>query len=215
MPSLDSGTFDTSGLRFERERDPVRAWFTSGGDGVWLYYFALKPDIGADLKSLDSVRTFFRSAAAAAGAAIIEVETVPVDRCIAVRKISKVPQQLHGMTCLGSITLPFRDFSFVIKAQCKEQGVTGARDAAVVDEAIGDGRVTIDPELKMLRGWMQDPYDPTLRDGFHRNLSEAEEYDGRFPEHPLSRLRPILARLQRTLRVANEVSHSHPYVFPP
>jgi hypothetical protein len=215
VPSLDSITFDTSALRYQSQRDQARIWHTPDGDRVGLYYFPLKPDIGASLQSLDAVRKFCRSAAAAAGAAIIEVETVPVDGCEALRQIVKVPQQPHGMTYLGSITLPFRDFSFVVKVQCPERGTTGMRDAVVLDESFGDGRVTVDRMSQSLRGWMQDPYDPALRDGFRRNLSEGMEYDACFPDHPLSRLRLMLAHLQRTIHVEDDVRRSPPFTARP
>ena len=80
----------------------------------------------------------------AAGAAIIEPETTTTDGCLALRQIIKVPQQPHGTTYVGSLLLAFRDFSFVIKVQCQEHGTTGLRDTIILDEALGDGRVTFD-----------------------------------------------------------------------
>ena len=78
------------------------------------------------------------------------------------------------------------------------------RDAMVADEKLVAGEVTID-ENGALRGWMRDPYDPSISDDFAYNLSEAEEYDVRFPEQPLSRLRPLLRRIQETLRIDKDV----------
>lgn len=37
--------------------------------------------------------------------------------------------------------------------------------------------------------WFNDPYDPEYKKGFLMNLSECEDYDDKFPEHPLSMLR--------------------------
>jgi len=214
MPSLASVTFDASGFDFQGERDGARTWHTPAGDALGIFYFPLKPDIDADVRSLEKVRQAIRSRATAAGAALIEVETTPADGCLALRQIIKVPQRPHGMTYVGSLLLPFRDFSFVIKVQCQEHGMTGIRDAIIVDEALRDGRVTFDPDREeFLEGWMHDPYDPTLHGGFHWNLSEAPEYDVRFPNHPLSRLRLVLSHLELTLRITKEVKESPPYVF--
>jgi hypothetical protein len=213
MPSLASVRFADSGFRFQGERDGARIWHTEAGDGIGLYYFALKPDIDADLRSIDKVRQAFRSKVAAAGAAIIAVDTITTDGCLAIRHIIKVPQRPHGMTYIGALLLPFCDFSFVVKAQCQEHGTTGIRDAVVLEEAFRDGRTSVEPDGITLTGWMQDPYDPAIRDGFHWNLSEAREYDARFPNHPLSRLRRLLAHLEATLQVENEVRQSPPYVF--
>jgi len=211
MPSLASVTFDASGFHFQGERDGARVWHTPAGDALGIFYFPLKPDIGADVRSVEKIRQAIRPRVTAAGAAIIELETTETDSCLALRQIIKVPQQPHGMTYVGSLLLPFRDFSFVIKVQCQEHGTTGMRDAIIANEALGDGRVTWDREE--VTGWMHDPYDPALHGGFHWNLSEAPEYDVRFPDHPLSRLRLVLAHLELTLRVTKEVKESPLYVF--
>jgi len=211
MPSLASVTFDASGFHFQGERDGARVWHTPAGDALGIFYFPLKPDIDADVRSVEKIRQAIRPRVTAAGAAIIELETTETDSCLALRQIIKVPQQPHGMTYVGSLLLPFRDFSFVIKVQCQEHGTTGMRDAIIANEALGDGRVTRDREE--VTGWMHDPYDPDLHGGFHWNLSEAPEYDVRFPDHPLSRLRLVLAHLELTLRVTKEVKESPLYVF--
>ena len=127
MPSHASVTFDASGFDFQEERDGARIWHTPAGDALGVFYFPLKPDIDANVRSLEKVRQAIRSRASAAGAAIIEVETTTTDGCLAVRQIIKVPQQPHGMNYVGSLLLPFRDFSFVIKVQCQEHGMTGIR----------------------------------------------------------------------------------------
>jgi len=213
MPSLDSVTFDASGFRFHEESDGTRVWATPAGDRVGLYYFALKPDVDADVRCLDAIRHISRSRADAVGAAIIEVNVTTLDGCLALRQVIKVPQQPGGMAYLGSLLLPFRDFSFVVKVQCHERGLTGVRDSVILDEAVAVGRVTSDPET--LHSWMHDPYDPALHTGFHYNLSEALEYDSRFPEHPLTRLRLVLAHLEETIHVTSEVRRAPIYVFLP
>src|SRR5713101_1958534 len=111
MPSLDSVTFDTTGLHFDSERDGVRIWFTQARDAVTLHYFPIPPDIPVALRDVAAVREFCRTAAMQGGAAIIEVDTIVVHDRTALRQIAKVPQQPHGITYLGSITLPFRPFS--------------------------------------------------------------------------------------------------------
>lgn len=68
-----------------------------------------------------------------------------------------------------------------------EAGMTGLRDAAVFEEAVGEGLVSGDG-----RGWRKDPYDPSYTRGNLMNLSEDERYDGRFPGHPLSQARALV-----------------------
>jgi len=167
MPSLASVTFDASAFYFQGEGDGARIWYAPTGDGLEVFYFSLKPDIDADVRSIEKVRQALRSRVTAAGAAIIEVETTTTDGCLALRQIIKVPQQPHGMIYVGSLLLPFRDFSFVIKVPCQEHGTTGIRDAIILAEARNDGRVTFEPDREeFLQGWMHDPYDPDVHGGF-------------------------------------------------
>jgi len=35
--------------------------------------------------------------------------------------VLKIPRQPHGITYLGSLTIPFAEFSFVIKMQCDKE----------------------------------------------------------------------------------------------
>lgn len=213
MPSLDSITFDASPFQFEREEDDTRIWLTTAGDALALLYFPLAPDICADLQSVSSTRRFYGAMTAAAEAAIIDLDVICVDGCTAVRQIVKTRQQPTGTIYIGSLTLPFRDFSFVLKVQCQEVGTTGVRDSMVLAEALSDGRVTIDVEHNELRGWVQRSSDLSMQVGFHSTLSEGSQYDGRFPEHPLSRLRPLLAHLDQTVRVETPIRSSPPFIF--
>ena len=185
----------------------MRVWYTAGGDPVLLYHFPIRPDLRADPKSAGELRAAYRASVATSGGAIIEVDTPSVDGCDAIRTVFKFPQRPTGMTYLGSITLPFRDFSYVIKVQCEELGITGVREAAVLAELMDVGEIRLDVPGSggRIPGWSRDPYDATAETPLMRNRAEDEAYDARFPEHPLSRLRPVLNHLQHTLRVTEEV----------
>jgi hypothetical protein len=215
LPSLSSISFDDSGLTSRGEVDGKRIWVTPSGDGVALHYFPIPPDIAADPHDLAGIRQYYRETAARVGGAIIEVDTLKIDDCLAIRLIVKVPQVPHGMTYLGSITLPYRLFSFVLKIQCPEYGITGIRATLVGNELMREGLVRLDRERDEAVGWAQDPYDPSLTSGLRRNHSESEAYDSRFPDDPLSRLRTLLNRLQGTIRLANDLHEQPLFVFPP
>ena len=47
-------------------------------------------------------------------------------------------EQSGGAVYIGSLTLPFKDFSFVIKIQCYEGNITGVREALLVEKALRD-----------------------------------------------------------------------------
>ncbi len=63
----------------------------------------------------------------------------------------------------------------------EEAGMSGMRDTYVFAELAGERKMTSDFE-----GWSFDPYDWKREKGYLMNCSELEEYDDRFPEHPLS-----------------------------
>jgi hypothetical protein len=220
MQSLNSIAFDTADLDFQGEHDGVLIWYTTEGDGIGLFHFSIPPDIEVDLGSIDRVRSYYRTSAISHGAAIIEVDVLQIGGCQSIRQIFKVPQQPTGMTYMGSITLPFRDFSYVVKIQCMERGTTGIRDSTVLAEKMSAGEVTLDEETMKLRGWMHDPYDrsisyPLSSDGSicSYNSSDSVQYDEYFPAHPLSRLRQTLDCIQKTLTVSQDVCNAPKFAY--
>ena len=96
----------------------------------------------------------------------------------------------------------FQNFSYVLKIESPELGITGIRDACVFSK---DGQ--------LLAGWLDDPYDPTERGPMTRNISERPEYDSRFPDHPLSRARRVLDHLQRTITIDSFVKRQPKFSF--
>jgi len=211
MLPLEKVSFDTAGLELEGDRDNIRVWRDRFGDAVLLYFFPVPPDIEVDPHSLVDLREFYRARCAGGSSVIIEVETICADECNAIRTIVKSPQEPSGMAYVGSIILPFRDFSYVVKVQCEEHGTTGVRDAVVFDRMLASGEVKI-TQAGRLEGWMQDPYDPEWVGRLARNRAEDERFDEEFPDHPLSRVRSVLRQAQGTLRVAPEVKAEPKFV---
>lgn len=209
---LDQVSFDVTGHTFKGEQGNVRVWWSPHGDGIGLYHYALPPDIAASPTSRAQLVAYYGKMASEAGIGVLEVEPIVVDGLVAVRTLFKAPQQPNGRTYIASLTLPFRDFSYVLKAQCAEQGMTGVRDSIVLDELLVAGAVRFDGEPRTAVGWSMDPQVPP--GPLVYNKSEAPEYDARFPEHPLSRARAILRHLEATTRVSHAVRGAAPFVWP-
>ena len=214
MNPLDAVTFDVSKHALEQDSPGLRVWRTPAGDALGLFHFAAPPDIGAPLSALAALRAFYRADLERAGFGVVEIELRTVDRCPAVRIISKMAHESGGRIYLASLTFPFRDFSYVLKLQCNEHGITGIRDTAVLMTMMGDGAVTVDDETGEMQGWADDPYDPELRGPLVRNRSERVEHDAEFPEHPLSRARERLDALEKSLRIAASVRDAAPFTGP-
>src|SRR5262249_1454768 len=98
--------------------------------------------------------------------------------------------QPSGRTYVGSLTVPFRDFSFVLKCQCAEGGPTGFKEALLLDRSLAAGEpMKIEDGQFHIPGW--DP--------------DAERYDAEFPDHPVARARRVLAHVAGSLVVADEI----------
>ncbi|HEX7870705.1 MAG TPA: hypothetical protein VF455_11400 [Chryseobacterium sp.] len=102
------------------------------------------------------------------------------------------------MTYIASVTIPFENYSFVIKIQAAEVGTTGIRDTVILNQMLMSGEVTVDE--KGLENWFEDPYNSNFKKGTLMNKSEQEKYDAEFPGHPLSIARKaIIEVIQKTV----------------
>ncbi len=99
----------------------------------------------------------------------------------------------YGYT--GVLLTPLPDGVLVWTVNAMEQGVTGMREATVTQELFNAGKLTIEDYE---RSWAQDPYDKNYH-GVDRRvlrfLSDDEQYDSRFPDHPLTQVRRVLREL--------------------
>ena len=205
MDPLDQLAFDVSTFTLLTDKPGSRKWSTAAGDTLELHHCPFRPPLEGSPAELARLRDYYRRIAEPK-AGLVEVETLVVDRnVIAVRTILKAAQVPDGRTYLAGLTLPFRDFSYVLEVRCEERGWTGTRDATILDRLLKTGEVTVDDKTGELRGWADDPYDFLSRAPLVRNRSERAEYDDEFADHPLSRARRTLELLQRTLQLSSRV----------
>jgi len=84
-----------------------------------------------------------------------------------------------------------------------ERGMTGMREALVTAQLMKEGKLTVEDYQ---RSWAQDPYEATYA-GVDRSclrfLSDDQCYDGLFPNHPLSKVRRVLATLSTAIGSRN------------
>ncbi len=116
------------------------------------------------------------------------------------------------MLYLAAVTIPKRNFSFVIKFQCPEYGPTGLRETLVLNSLGVENFLS--PDRKSMVNWQRDPYDPGFDAPLLRNRAESEEWDSLVPDHPLSRARGYLARLQAGFTVDDDVRTAPPFAGP-
>lgn len=103
--------------------------------------------------------------------------------------------RIPAFTFMGMLFLPATKGSWAWTVISGERGITGAREAIVTGLMLEAGTLT--PE-SYEASWAQDPYDPQYRGVDRKTLrymSDAEEYDQQFPDHPLSKVRRELRQL--------------------
>jgi hypothetical protein len=155
-----------------------------------VYFFPLPPDLPANAASVDELDTFYRRLLGDSGSKLVELKVITAGGCPAVHIILSVPQEPSGRTYVGSLTVPFRDFSFVVKCQCPEGDPTGLKEALLFDQS----RAANEP-LQIEGGRFHIPgWDP-----------DAQSHDAEFPEHPVARARRVLAHVAGSLIVTSEV----------
>ena len=210
MISIDSLTFDETGYVRQPQDDEgaLRVWLSPEGVGVGLYFFKVKPNLKTDLADVEGLRRAYALEAEKAGNGVVEIDAVDVDSVPAALTIFKSPQANGGTFYVGSVTVPFRDFSFLLRIQCEETPPFGRREQVMVDELTRAGQVAFSLSGDSTAGFWKDPYGGPHRGRAPYNLGESHEYDARFPDHPLSKVRRTLAEIALTLRLSDDAKAS-------
>ena len=201
MNKLDLITVETEHSQPDELDRNKEVFYLNDYDDLSINFFDLPPDITAKNDTEFELQNSYREVARESGAAIIEVKKVKLGDFDSIKTIFKFPMQPHGMAYIGSYTIPFKNFSYVVKVQCIEQGTTGIRDNTIFELMIKNGKVKLNPEKNTVEGWMKDPYDESVHLPLMMNLSESDEFDSQFPEHPLSRMRKFLKHIEETIKI--------------
>ncbi len=118
--ATDSIRFNTSGLMLRKNEPARQLWLNAFNDVIEFRAFDLQPDIPVHLSDARGLRAFYDSGAVTQQGSVIKLEVRAVQKFRAVLLELQLPAQPRGSTFVASITLPFRDGSFVIKAQAIE-----------------------------------------------------------------------------------------------
>lgn len=202
MSTAEFVQFRPAGLWQLDLRDESQAtWLHPCGDVASFHFFDLPPDLAAvpDAAGLAVLRQGYRDALAGHGG-IVSVEPVEISSIKSIAAIFKLMQNPSGMTYVASLTIPFRDCSFVVKLQCPELGITGMRDTAIFAKLSSE--LEFDDKGRP-QGWMKDPYLSACDSSARYNLSDQAQYDADFPDHPLSRARRHLAASADSVTVSS------------
>ena len=198
--SRESVTFDATRYSDQGSKDGAHIWYLPEGGGIGLYYFGIPPDLPGNLEDLEQLRDH-HTGVMGPGMKLVECSIMTFD---GVRGVWLIGKSMEGdgpskaAVYLGSITIPFRDFSFVLKVECQEKGITGTREALLINEALRDGTGSIQGDKFVSNGWSFDD----------------EQFDHRFPRHPLSRLRRELKHVAASLRIEERIKRAPGFPLP-
>lgn len=168
-----------------------------------LNYFDVKPDLPS-LKNIDIIRHFYRDQVSQANGGLIKVNFSDKIAFQTIKTIFKIPQEPNGVTYLASLTIPFKDCSYVIKIQAPEIGVTGIRSSTIADQLMKEEKIKIGENG--YENWSSDPYDSNFKKGTLMNKSEDSIYDQSFKKHALTQARNLISNIEKEIEFKHEIN---------
>jgi hypothetical protein len=185
------------------EREPG-VWTDDTGLVLSVHYFSLVPDLPAPLDEPERLRAGLAHGAARAGGGLVEAGFGTLDGVPAVRQLIKVPLGSRpGQAFLGSWTVPKAGCSTVLKVQAAEGATTGIREAVVMAQVGPDAY------------FRPHPYTGGEQlGGLPSHVADDEEWDARFPGHPLTLVRAALRRLTPTVALDPRFRELPPFAGP-
>lgn len=124
---------------------------------------------------------------------LIDIQTITADDGRKyVYTIVKTLRDPGGMQYNLTLQISDPEQMFHVQGYFEERGTTGQRAAVVHEDAVRNNLV----QAGSFDGWFEDPFDKAYKKGVLKNLSENEEYDAAFPDHPLSVLRRFVNTIQ-------------------
>jgi hypothetical protein len=144
------------------------------------------------LSDLHALREWCRTMAASREGGLIEVHA-DADRGAVHWIYKRLQRPAYVFTGMWVVLGP--EGQLVWTVVCGERGMTGVREAVVTAELFQAGTLTLETYE---HSWAQDPYEPAYRgvdQSVLRFVSDDTIYDDRFSDHPLSKVRRVLAAL--------------------
>jgi tetratricopeptide (TPR) repeat protein len=202
---LHSVRFDTKDwILVKRSRNSLE-WRNAEGDTLCACVDGKVPATLLGLPDRDSVRAFYREEAIRHGGGIVCAEIVQAGGILSVIVITKYERR-PAYAYDGTLIIPFKNSQYTVTIHSIERGVTGERDALVTSQLAERGELEIESagtpgKPRRVKGWFQDPYDPSYQGSAIYSMSDDDRLDVLFPNHPLSKIRRCLGRIQATLLI--------------
>lgn len=188
----------------------VLRWKNITGDEMAVLYEKRAANF-PDLRDIDQVRQYYSKDLRERDGAIISCDIVHLGSSSAVRLVSKFSKQGDTTTRFtAQLVVPTPQWTFALLIWSSDAGMTGFREATIFAEFANAAAKSDHPRLKPETEFAYDRYDPASRSNPSFLLSDAEQYDARFPDHPLSRVRKCLRREESKFRILQKASADLP-----
>lgn len=191
--------FTMNGWTEQQPNNELRVWCGPGGAILSLGLIDSDDWVSA---SESRLREMARKIAASAGGGLIEVNRVVCGNETAVQFIYK-RLEIPAYVFTGMFIIRMLGTTLVWTTVNGERGTTGVREAIVGSELFSSVKVESAEDIDRL--WSQDRYDMASL-GVDRSLwwfvSDGEEYDEHFPDHPLTGVRRFQKELCRWIHSA-------------
>lgn len=196
-PKLEDILPDISGWEEVERKSNMIMWYTEKHDACGRLFLSGACSWEFDLTSLDGARDFYDRQSAENGGAMIEIGIEEVKGIEALSGIFKyrspVPDSL-AMLYVGIFWFPFPKCIFQINFEAIERGTTGVREAAVyLIEKPNRNESNQEP---VPVASMEEMFQKMREKKVVRLPSDDMKYDASFPEHPLSRVRVLMAEFR-------------------
>ena len=112
-----------------------------------------------------------------------------------VYSIVKTKKEKGGVEYTMVMHVEYENMAINVNGHFIETGMTGLRDTTIWELARREGLISGAGDAR----WCFDPYDKNYHHPYLMNLSEKEEYDKMFPDHPLSQCRQFIKLITQTL----------------
>ena len=213
MPGIYSISFDLVDSSLVEQSSNHRMWMNSQRVAHMLRFNHGPLDWPFGLSDPDAARWFYHRQCEDNGGVMLSADVVQAAGAEALWGVFKyrIPvQDSTGMYYVTILWIPFQQCRFQLNIEAAELGTTGVRECAVM-VMLGD-KWPMPPQKEIPHIESEEQLRELYRSAPVRQLpSDEPEYDGAFPQHPLSMVRARMARVLETVRLDGDARRLSPY----
>ncbi len=214
MVNLDSLSFDLKDYKVHTKEADRILWFNSMGVANLMRFSQRPPDWPFDLRDFQGATKFYGNQCAENKGVMLSMDILNVDKVEVLRGLFKYRAPKEGslaMMYVGILWIPFSNFNYQINVEALEHGVTGFREAAV---AMLEPKDYSNPKILEETPWpeakSEEPIVVKSAEEMFERMSQAsvrklpsddEQFDSKFPDHPLSLVRARLSNIIDTMKI--------------